>query len=125
MEKAGNTANLNTADPDVCSLPDSHCELAPPMAPVPTKDAGKKKQKRKQKPKQLQQSGNNQRGVLFCGSDHGFAENSVAVVGINPHVDHADELYQDTLSPHQHEGNMEINLGRVGMPPASYADMLK
>ncbi|GMH19889.1 hypothetical protein Nepgr_021730 [Nepenthes gracilis] len=51
-------------------------------------------------------------------------ENLVAEVGKNPPVDHVDELYQVSLSPHQQVGNMELNQG-VGMPPVSYVDMLK
>ncbi|GMH06253.1 hypothetical protein Nepgr_008093 [Nepenthes gracilis] len=42
-----------------------------------------------------------------------------------PHVDQGDALYQVKLSPHQHDGNMEINQGVVGVPPVSYAAMLK
>ncbi|GMH25435.1 hypothetical protein Nepgr_027278 [Nepenthes gracilis] len=40
-----------------------------------------------------------------------FFENPVAEAGINSHVGHVAELYQDTLFPNQQGGNLEINQG--------------
>ncbi|GMH19225.1 hypothetical protein Nepgr_021066 [Nepenthes gracilis] len=49
----------------------------------------------------------------------------VAEVRYTLHVDHLEELNQAHLSPLQQDGNLEINQGAVGMPPISYAEMLK